>query len=190
MKIEIRNKNSAVISGYVNAVERRSEVIRRPGAPPFREVVKPGTFRKALEKGNNIEMKLNHERTLCDTGSGLELREDNVGLYARAEITDEETVKAAREGRLTGWSFGFYCIGDSWKSGDDGTELRELEDIWLDEVSILTKKPAYIATSVEVRGRQEMQESRCFEDKAEVEDKTADLSVFEAELEIMRRNYR
>lgn len=190
MKIEIRNKNSAVISGYVNAVERRSEVIRRPGAPPFREVVKPGTFRKALEKGNNVEMKLNHERTLCDTRSGLELREDNVGLYARAEITDEETVNAAREGRLTGWSFGFYCVGDSWKSGDDGTELRELDDIWLDEVSILTKKPAYIATSVEVRGRQEMQEIRCFEDKAEVEDKAADLSVFEAELEIMRRNYR
>ena len=101
MKIEIRSNDCAVISGYVNAVERRSQVLHRPGAPPFREMVKPGTFRKALEKGNPVVMKLNHERVLCDTSSGLELREDNVGLYASAAVTDKETVQAARDGRLT-----------------------------------------------------------------------------------------
>lgn len=45
MKIGIRSDDCAVISGYVNAVEHRSKVLRRPGAPPFREIVKPGTFR-------------------------------------------------------------------------------------------------------------------------------------------------
>ncbi len=72
------------------------------GSGAFREIVKPGTFRKALESGGRVELKLNHERTLCDTASGLELREDNVGLYAKAEINDRETVEAARAGRLTG----------------------------------------------------------------------------------------
>lgn len=151
MKIEIRSEDCAVISGYVNAVERRSKVLMRPGAPPFREIVRPGTFKKALDKGNPVALKLNHERTLCDTGSGLELREDNVGLYASATVTDKETVDAARSGKLTGWSFGFCCVHDTWRSDEGGIELRELDDIQLDEVSILTKTPAYIATSVEVR---------------------------------------
>ena len=111
MKIEIRSDDCAVISGYVNAVERRSKVLMRPGAPPFREIVKSGTFRKALDRGNPVELKLNHQRTLCDTGSGLELREDNVGLHASAVVTDRETVDAARSGKLTGWSFGFRCRG-------------------------------------------------------------------------------
>ena len=48
MKIEIRSDDCAVISGYVNAVERRSRVISRPGAPPFREIVKPGTCKKQI----------------------------------------------------------------------------------------------------------------------------------------------
>ena len=56
MKIEIRSDDCAVISGYVNAVERRSKVLRRPGAPPFREIVKSGTFRKALETGGIVSL--------------------------------------------------------------------------------------------------------------------------------------
>ena len=187
MKIEIRSEDCAVISGYVNVVERRSKVLRRPGAPPFREIVRPGTFRKALEKGNTVELKLNHERTLCDTGSGLELREDNVGLYASAVVTDKETVQAARNGQLTGWSFGFRCMHDTWLSDDSGAELRELDDIRLDEVSILTKTPAYIATSVEVRD-EELLEQRTAEDTAEVRENTPtkpDFSVQKAELELL-----
>ena len=188
MKIEIRSDDCAVISGYVNAVERRSRVLRRPGAPPFREIVRPGTFRKALDKGNTVELKLNHARTLCDTDSGLELREDNVGLYASAVVTDRETVQAARKGALTGWSFGFCCLHDTWRSDEEGTELRELDDIRLDEVSVLTTKtPAYIATSVEVRD-DELIERRTAEDTAEITDntpKSPDFSVQKAELELL-----
>ena len=187
MKIEIRSEDCAVISGYVNAVERRSRVLRRPGAPPFREIVRPGTFRKALDKGNTVELKLNHARTLCDTDSGLELREDNVGLYASAVVTDRETVQAARKGALTGWSFGFCCLHDSWKPDEGGVELRELDDIRLDEVSVLTKTPAYIATSVEVRD-DGLLERRMTEDAAEIADNTPskpDFSVEKARLEIL-----
>ena len=187
MKIEIRSDDCAVISGYVNAVERRSRVLRRPGAPPFREIVRPGTFRTALDKGNTVELKLNHARTLCDTDSGLELREDNVGLYASAVVTDRETVQAARKGALTGWSFGFCCLHDTWRSDEEGTELRELDDIRLDEVSVLTKTPAYIATSVEVRD-DGLLERRMTEDTAEIADNTPskpDFSVEKARLEIL-----
>lgn len=183
MKIEIRSNDCAVISGYVNAVERRSRVLTRPGAPPFREIVKPGTFRRALEKGNKVNLMLNHGRTLCDTASGLELKEDNVGLYAQAVVSDRETVDAARSGRLTGWSFGFCCQHDSWSSDSDGVELRELDDIRLDEVSILTNTPAYIATSVEVRDGGLIE--RRFGDEKAPEIISNDLALEGAELTIL-----
>ena len=118
----------------------------------------------------------------------MELREDNVGLYASAAVTDPETVKAAREGRLTGWSFGFCCLHDSWRKDDDGLELRELDTIRLDEVSILTKSPAYIATSVEVRD-EELIEQRAQPDTAELAERNprnkTDNSVYRAELELL-----
>lgn len=184
MEIEIRSSDCAVISGYVNAVERRSKVLSRPGAPPFREIVKPGTFRKAIGRGEKIELRFNHGRVICDTGSGLELCEDNVGLRARAIVSDREVVEAAKSGRLTGWSFGFRCLNDSWRTDEDGIELRELNDISLSEVSVLTLNPAYIATSVEVRDNGEAFECRSCGDKPQLKD-SYNFSVEKAELTIL-----
>ena len=155
MNIEIRAKDKAVISGYVNAVERESRVLHRVGGLPFREIVRQGTFKKALETGKPVSLKLNHERTICDTNSGLELREDNIGLHAKAVISDSEIISAAENGKLTGWSFGFKCKKDSWNG-----EVRTLEEIELDEVSILTKTPAYAATSIECRDSDTIHENR------------------------------
>lgn len=165
MNIEIRAKDKAVISGYVNAVERESRVLHRVGGLPFREIVRQGTFAKALKNGNTVQLMLNHERTLCDTNSGLELREDNIGLFAKAVISDKEVISCAKNGKLTGWSFGFKCKKDSW---NDTGEIRTLEEIELDEVSILTKTPAYTATSIELRDGDILRECR-FDDDITVE---------------------
>ena len=165
MNIEIRAKDKAVISGYVNAVERESRVLHRVGGLPFREIVRQGTFAKALINGNTVQLMLNHERTLCDTNSGLELREDNIGLFAKAVISDKEVISCAKNGKLTGWSFGFKCKKDSW---NDTGEIRTLEEIELDEVSILTKTPAYTATSIELRDGDILRECR-FDDDITVE---------------------
>lgn len=169
LNFEIRNADTAVISGYVNAVERESRVLHRVGGLPFREVVRQGTFAKALKNGNPVQLMLNHERTLCDTNSGLELREDNIGLFAKAVISDKEVISCAKNGKLTGWSFGFKCKKDTW---NDTGEIRTLEEIELDEVSILTKTPAYTATSIELRDGDILRECR-FESDITVE-KTAE----------------
>ena len=100
MNIEIRSVDTAVISGYVNAVERESRVLRRVGGQPFREIVRQGTFKKALSGGKTVQLMLDHERTICDTKSGLELREDNIGLFAKAVISDKEVISAAKSGKL------------------------------------------------------------------------------------------
>lgn len=82
----------------------------------------------------------------------LELEEDNIGLKARATITDPEVIKKARQGDLVGWSFGF-TDRDVEGGTEKGLPLREVKDLDLYEVSLLdrTKTPAYDGTLVMAR---------------------------------------
>lgn len=175
MKIEIRSKNEAIVEGYVNAVERDSRVLRDRNGKPFVERVRSGTFQRALNRGGSIELKKNHKTTLGSTADGcLELKEDNIGLYARARITDEKLISEARDGKLTGWSFGFNILSEEIQAPEDGTDYERhiLEDIDLREVSILTGMPAYIATSITMRDEESKTlEERIVEEKAEVRER-------------------
>lgn len=158
MEIRIRN-DSVEIEGYVNAVERKSKpLMSRMGQ--FIERICKGAFKRALGRNDNVRLLLNHnpERDLGGTKDGnLELNEDNIGLHARATITDPEVVKKARNGELVGWSFGFLDRDVELKRDEDGFPLRNVRDLDLDEVSILdrTKSPAYDGTLVAVRSEEE-----------------------------------
>lgn len=149
MKIEVRADNTVHIEGYVNVPGRDSRPLRdRQGT--YIEQVTPGTFGKALAKGNSVELRFNHRRTLGSTEDGtVKLREDAVGLHAAADIQDEELAEKARKKELRGWSFGFVKEADRWEG--ENPRRRYLDGIELREVSILDKTPAYIATSIETR---------------------------------------
>ena len=150
MKIQIRSDGSAVIEGYVNVVERKSRVLRDV-AGDFIEIVRAGTFQRALEANPDVGLMFDHVRNLGSQADGvLELQEDAVGLHARALVSDTEVIDKARSGQLRGWSFGFRVLDDSWTEGD-GMRIRTLNGIDLREVSILDVTPAYIATSIEMR---------------------------------------
>lgn len=171
MKIEIRSKNEAVIEGYVNVVERRSERLsaaKSPNAPgDFEEIIKAGAFSRSLERRPNVKLKFNHAKAIGETGKNLELREDSIGLYAKAVVTDNDVISAASNGQLTGWSFGMQRPKSSWDKPDGGeVYIRSISDLDLLEVSILTKKPAYPATSIEIRdGEETTYEVRFKDDK-------------------------
>lgn len=192
MKIEIRS-DSIHLSGYVNAVERRSAVLPqrvcRSAPGDFVEVIRSGTFAESLKRNPDVALRFNHERTVTNS---VELREDNIGLHAEATITDMEIVSAAREHKLTGWSFGFTSPRDEWSEPDDkGIYTRSISGLDLIEVSILTKRPAYPATSVEVRdGETQEYEFRQHEEENEVEDSTETEintnNVRQAELDLIR----
>ena len=157
MKFEVRN-DSVFISGYVNAVERLSKPIRsnlHNKVRTFLERIKAGVFRSALKRNNNVLVLLNHDinRVLASTEDGSAiLEEDNIGLRAEITITDKEVVQKAREGRLSGWSFGFIANDDELTT-EGNEEIRTVTDLDLIEVSILddTKAPAYLGTSIEAR---------------------------------------
>ena len=94
MQIEIRADNTALITGYVNVAGRESRVLR-DASGPFVEVVQPGTFQRALEK-NPVGLMFNHHQPLGSTDDVLELKEDSIGLYARALIHDGDIVEKAK----------------------------------------------------------------------------------------------
>ena len=159
MRIEIR-ADSVTIEGYVNAVERPSKpLLSRFGR--FIEKICAGAFGRALERNKDVRIFLNHnpERDLGGTGTGeLELNEDNIGLHARAVITDPEVIKDARNNNLVGWSFGFEDRAvDVMQDNETGLPYRMVKDLNLYEVSILNreKTPAYDGTLVNVRAGDE-----------------------------------
>ena len=157
MKIQIR-EDSVTIEGYVNAVERASKPLySRLGR--FIEKICAGAFKRALGRAEDVRILLNHDWTR-DLGGikdgNLELEEDNIGLHARATITDPEVIKDARNGDLVGWSFGFDDLPngvEETRDAETGLPFRKVKDLQLYEVSLLNrrKSPAYVGTLVNVR---------------------------------------
>ena len=153
MNIEIR-EDKAIITGYVNAVERLSKplIIKNK---KVREKMQAGVFTRALSKAENVQVLLNHDKNkvLANTNDNTAtLNEDNIGLRAEVIVSDAETVQKAKDGKLVGWSFGFYCNAEE-RGEENGQETRTVTDLDLIEVSILdnTKSPAYSETSSETR---------------------------------------
>lgn len=161
--MEIRVSNDSIeVEGYVNAIERKSKPLwSRMGR--FVERIKKGAFKRSIERNDDIRLLLNHDHTR-DLGGvkdgNLTLVEDNIGLKAKAVITDAEVVEKGRRGELIGWSFGFVDVPNGVvRSIEDGMELREVNDLELHEVSILdrTKRPAYDGTLLTVRSDDEIE---------------------------------
>lgn len=173
MKAELRADGLA-ISGYVNVTGRESRpVITRAGK--VIEKIEPGAFKRAIERAKGkVKLLLDHmdDRILGDTETRtLSLSEDNVGLKADALITDQEVIKAAKEGRLRGWSFRMQHVVDKIEERAEGLPIRTVIDFDMPEVSlVLNKIPAYSATSIELRAEEEDEtevEIRSVEDEAE-----------------------
>lgn len=157
MKVNVR-ADSVEIEGYVNAIERNSKPLKsRIGQ--FIERICKGAFKKALKRNDDVHILLNHDwnRDLGSTKKGnLELTEDNIGLHARACITDKDVIQKARNNDLVGWSFGFQDR-EVDNSTYDGMPYRAVKDLDLFEVSLLdrTKSPAYDGTLVTARAETE-----------------------------------
>ena len=200
MKIEIRD-NSIRIEGYVNAICRDSRVLPYPRGR-FVEQIKEKVWERALEKAEDVKLLFNHKenRQLGSLVQGnLELFEDAIGLRAICIIDDEEVIQKAKDGKLTGWSFGFIAQKDTWEDFKEGIQRRFIEELDLIEVSILDKTPAYIGTSIEQRGEETViSELRNDEFTAEIVDLTTkepeervepekvDYSLIEAEIFLLK----
>jgi uncharacterized protein len=138
-------------TGYAAVFNSDSEPL------PFIERITPGAFRKSLKGRNTIKMYMNHDSSmlLASTRSKtLRLEEDSRGLLVNADLPDTTVGRdlsvLMQRGDVDSMSFGFSVPsgGDKWS--DDGM-TRELRQVRLHEVSVVTGFPAYKATSATVR---------------------------------------
>ena len=194
MELEIRG-DALHISGYVNAVERESR--RLPARmcsrakSDFVEKISAGAFGRAVSRAREVRLMFNHKRDIGGTSDGtLKLSEDNIGLKAEATVTDPDVVTAAKQGELRGWSFGFTGAKDRWEDVSEGLQRRTIDDLDLQEVSILSVTPAYVGTSVELRGESLAEtEFRSAEDSAKpvvMPDNKATAARYKAEIELLK----
>jgi len=168
MKIEVR-ADGAHISGYVNATEKKSRPVMTPHGRCV-EIIEPRAFEKALERGGDIGVTIDHDGThvYARTDDGTcTLFEDAIGLHADVLIRDPTVIELAKTGRIRGWSFGMYNVVDELESRADGElPIRHIKALDLDHITLVVNKiPAYSATSVELRAEEE----RILEERADME---------------------
>lgn len=195
LRIEIRN-DKVILDGYVNAVARDSRPMLDEKGGKFVEQISPSTFRRALEKREDVLCLLNHEptRILGSTKEGnVELFEDNIGLRAICEITDSEVIEKARSNKLRGWSFGFKALKEHVEELGEGLRRRFIDEMDLAEVSIIdeNKMPCYVGTSIETRADKTAKlEYRGEPFKAKIFDNTIpeiDYSDYERQIEEIKK---
>lgn len=154
MRVEVRS-DGVHISGYVNVPGRASRPVITPHGRVI-ETIEQGAFKNALKKaGDELRMLMDHNsaRQLASVADGtLTAREDAIGLYAEATVTDPEVIAAAKKHELRGWSFNMRNVEDELEQRADGLPLRKVKSFDMSEISlILHAVPCYSATSVEVR---------------------------------------
>lgn len=145
--------NPGRISGLAAPFNSLSEPIL-----DFREIIRPGAFRKTLrENKNQIKSLWNHDSNLvlgAVRSKTLSLRETDRGL--EVEIIPPPTTWAMDamismdRGDVSQMSFGFETVKDEWTKSDSGENLRTLIEVRLFEVSPVAF-PAYNQTEVGLR---------------------------------------
>ena len=151
LRVEATESDGMRFTGYAAVFNSNSEPL------PFIERIMPGAFKRSLKSRNEVKLFKNHnmDEVLASTRSKtLRLSEDSKGLLAEATLPDttagRDLAVLMKRGDVHAMSFGFSVPsrGDSWS--DDGM-TRELKEIRLHEVSIVTGFPAYEATTASVR---------------------------------------
>jgi HK97 family phage prohead protease len=126
------------LEGYATEFEVETKLGRGDWA--WTEVVKRGAFTTSLAEQPSIKLLHSHDGKVTGT---LELREDERGLWFRAEIPDtqegRDLITQVERGDLDGMSFGFDIIRETW---DENKRASEIEEVRLYEISVVAF-PAY-----------------------------------------------
>jgi len=142
------------VSGYAIVWNSRSEEL-----DGFVEICSPKMLTRTLRENPDVLVLRDHKQELLlgrTTAGTLQLRTDGKGLAFTVTLPDtaigDDTYQNVKLGNLSGCSFGFVTVDDSWTVDNDGNVVRTLLDVDLFEISI-TSFPAYQETTVSARSK-------------------------------------
>jgi hypothetical protein len=152
LTIRTTTDGSKQVSGY--AIVFNSPSVDLGG---FTEICSPRMLDRTLQENPDVLAFRDHKQELLlgrTTAGTLELKTDSIGLAFTITLpktnVGDDTAENVRLQNLTGCSFGFATVDDSWIVDESGRVVRTLLDVDLFEVSI-TSFPAFPATSVNMR---------------------------------------
>lgn len=134
-----------VVRGYASIfnVEDTPQYTWNPEVGDFviaTDIMVKGAFTKTLsERAGRIAVCKNHNIDE-PVAKIIELKEDEIGLYFEARISDaEDDLKTKiREKIFSEMSFGFKTIKADFNKKEDGTYTREVKEVMLFEISVVT----------------------------------------------------
>jgi HK97 family phage prohead protease len=149
LRDNIDGSKGNTLTGYIAVYNSESQDLGG-----YKEIIAPGCFDQTLN--DDIPCLINHEQVIVgrNMSGTLRLKSDNKGLSFEVDLPNTQPAMDLRElvdrGDLTGCSFGFICLEDSYIDVD-GMILRTISKVDLVEVSVGVIWPAYTATSSSVR---------------------------------------
>lgn len=155
-KLETRSEEGGkrYIEGYFAVFNQKTELWEG-----VFETILPGAFANSINN-NDIRCLFNHDTNFVmgrQQAGTLELKEDEIGLWGRVCINEEDTAakdiyaRVAR-GDITGCSFGFWPVTEEPREEIDGI-LWAVEDTDTFEVSICPF-PQYEETEIQARDKE------------------------------------
>jgi HK97 family phage prohead protease len=140
------------IEGYASVFNEETDI-----GGMFREVVRPGAFKRAIKEKQDVRALWNHnpDHIIGRTKAGtLSLQEDKRGLWISIDPPDtqfaRDLMESIKRGDVDSMSFAFRAIEEQWTERKGEPSLRELVDLDLFDVSPVTY-PAYEGTQVGLR---------------------------------------
>lgn len=173
MNLEYRSQNDTntvieddeklKVTGTVNKANEPSKPLQDKNGTEFFEVILPDTFKKSIEKSKaenkDIKLLVNHDETkiLARTGNeSLVIEEVDGQTVFRAELPNttlgKDIFELINKGLSFGMSFGFEVAKDEWIK-ENGIYKREVSEMTVTEISILTIEAAYNGTEVQTEQR-------------------------------------
>lgn len=151
-EIRAADDGSIIVEGYAAVFNQPTTV-----AGLFVEQIAPGSFRSALQRGDDVEFLINHGGLPLarSTAGNLTLKEDNKGLHMRAvlDASDPDVqrlVPKMRAKMLDQMSFAFKATDQDWETPVSGLDVRTIKDVVLHDVSIVNRG-AYPNTEIALR---------------------------------------
>lgn len=152
--IRAADDDGLTLTGYAAVFNSPTRISSWEGE--FTEVIAPGAFRHTIRNSRPIMQYDHGQHPLIGSlpvASIRRLKEDARGLFVEARVFDnwltEPLRDAIKDQAISGMSFRFSVVKETWAHADDG-DLRTLNEVKLYELGPVAW-PAYSDTSVALR---------------------------------------